>query len=83
MKVIAGADQQPRLDALAKEIGGTVYFDPTSMFFAQAGGGAVPHWWVIDREGKILTDFAGSPGSPDPKTVDWFIRERLELPEKF
>ncbi len=80
VKVIAGADRnQSNLDSLAAEIGGTVYFDPNSSFFAQAGGNAVPHWWVTDREGKILEAFSGSPSGSSEKTVSWFLDEKLGI----
>jgi thiol-disulfide isomerase/thioredoxin len=80
MKIILGRDEPENLEDLADEIEGEVFFDEDDRFFSAMRARAIPHWWVWDKNGKILVDFSGSfSGGSLEDLVNHVIDEELKL----
>ncbi|MCC6954335.1 MAG: hypothetical protein IT290_09475 [Deltaproteobacteria bacterium] len=80
---IVGNDRLMACEEFATEIGGKVFLDSRDEFEKISSFSSVPHFWVIDRERKILEDFSwtGSHDSDVNGAVRSFIEKDLELGE--
>ena len=81
LNVIVGNDKLVSCEEFATEIGGRVYLDSRDEFDKIASFSSVPHFWVLDRERKVLEDFSwtGSHDDDVPGAVRAFIEQKLGL----
>ena len=60
VRVVVGADDRASLEAMAKEIGGASFVDLDGSAWRASGTHAVPHWLVVDEDGKVLREMSGA-----------------------
>lgn len=80
---VVGYDRSDACEDFAAEIGSPVYLDPRREFDTFASFSSVPHFWVLDKDRKVINDFSWT-GSRDGKisqAVEYFIENDLELGE--
>jgi thiol-disulfide isomerase/thioredoxin len=59
LKPVITSAEEPKLEWMAKQIGGQVFLDPQGTLLEKMGGGGVPHWYVVDASGKVVEQSAG------------------------
>lgn len=67
LKVVIGADQPEKIDAMAASVGDPVYKDLSGEFGKRAGVDSYPSWFVIDPAGRTIERGRGA--------VSWVNRE--------
>ena len=78
VKIVVGGGDESEIRAMASQIGGTVFMDTEGQFAGALGGFAVPHWWVVDKQGMALSHFSGGYSEFNPETRRAFAETKLK-----
>ena len=60
LKVIVGQDTIARVEEMARQVHCPVFVDPTGALWQELGVEGVPHWFVLDRQNRIVRNFGGT-----------------------
>lgn len=79
LKIIIGDADNSQVVEMAAQVGGLTLADPDGEFNRAMRVSAMPTWWVVDSNRKVLERFSGGITSADDRALKWFIDNKLDL----